>query len=224
MYLPYPVKVKVHSGTWVSCVYTKKMLFTLLNNKGDSTLSHPNPCKEYILDHIHSTIHKVPTVYVPKSDACLDETRIVLHKAEDDIDKSMDLLNKVEDHLKIPKSICFKANNSFFVVRGSPRWLIAPPMLSFYTLILRAGKFHDKTKSLEDIFSLPIGANIDYTVWAGSKPAITAIMKHGDQAIFGLDMKSNWFTNPFPDPHQRGIYTMGTGSLKSVKPNWYEKL
>lgn len=231
MFPTYPVELKGIPDMGEN-PYGDYPYFCLVGSKGDALTHSPSPCKEYILDYAYYAITGCKSIFLHQRSglkmgvcpgdqvACLEEVRLVVNNFHRRIGHGMDLLNQVEDHLKIPRSVPFALPNNkvAYVVRGSARWLIAPPMLSFYALLIRSGRLHQKGEKWQDYFA---NVTVDQGIWFGAKPGIDVIMKHGDIAVFGEDIKKNWKPG-WEDIHNRGIQTFGNGALREKMPEWYK--
>lgn len=124
------------------------------------------------------------------------------------MEKSIKFLNEFEEELGMePKSMLYKCidppeffkQNGVYLIEGSDRWLIAPPMLSLYTLLIRIGCKHLKKNgnwrtTCEKIASGEISQyqnNDQYQIQTAMK-GINHILKHGDKKIFGEERAKNY--------------------------------
>jgi hypothetical protein len=185
----------------------------------------PGQCKEYTLDHVNNAITGFKNSYInfPDNVPCLTETRVfVVGKNESQVVTTLDLIHKAEDLLKIPHTVVNSSETSF-VFRASPIWMISPPMLSFYTFLIRQGRKHSIENNLETSLkpqSQSYWAN-DAILVCGGLVGIKNILKHGIKKLFGENIKANWPDNN-KNIHQWGISAYGYGTLKKEMPQWYE--
>ncbi len=229
LYPPYPAEIKFTlSGPTYGNPY-----FCLVDEEGTNLVYTPYTCKEYLLDYVYMT--RNPTqgcTYAANNGkkACLTELRVMVGGFNEFLEPAIDLVNQVEKDLNIENSLIFSIpnNTSSVVFRGSPKWMVAPPMLSLFSLLVRAGRVHKKDTPYKETFSKFLAWDgkgtppPDIAIWKGAKPAIDAIMEKGYKEIFGEDPAKNW---PLcGDIHSRGINMMGTGYYKKAMPHWYNHI
>jgi hypothetical protein len=188
------------------------------------------PCKEYVLDY---TLHSITgdgrgsPYFASMKKVSLDEVRIACKGANEFALKSLDFINAFEKGINYPLTVIKQASNdkNVLVFCGSPKWFIAPPMVSLYALLIRAGQHHvignDVFKTVKYIIDNANRCTDGYNL-GQSICAIQAILKYGPEKIFGSDMKANWPVGV--DIHNRGILSFGTNVLMEKFPQWYEFL
>jgi hypothetical protein len=116
------------------------------------------------------------------------------------------------------------------VVEGHRRWIISPPMVSFYTLLVRLGFSHkvgsaatETTRGIMD-GSIKAYQPVDRSRLTGSWSGIERIMNEGDRKIFGSDMAKNYPASVGANAvHGLGIMGFSSEYTKTVMPNWYKK-
>lgn len=194
-------------------------------------------CKEYVLDYTLAAVHKGGSIYCTKNHACLKEVRLAVYGLGDLVLCSLDLLNRFENALDIPPTQVYRTSVPNLVVfRGDKRWMMAPPLLSLYALLVRVGRSHQLGKTLKEALDSfweaqipPPSAVYDAKYWEKNtdrqymkqaKVGIECILRHGDRAVFGEDMKENW--EPGTDIHNRGIIAYSEKALKVKHPEWYK--
>ncbi len=121
-------------------------------------------CKSYLQDQLHASINNVEGMSSlnPKGGKIdLNKTRILLaHTTQNDIfaerfESLLDFLHQVEEKMGFEPSFGEIVVNSedynggkpkgpFFVINGDKRWMISTPMISLYTLLIRACLSHKK--------------------------------------------------------------------------------
>ena len=206
-------------------------------------------CKEYVLDSVlHCLNGRVYCNIGPSNPISVKRVRIVLTMGEhfhsnrhsgivlkEKLENILDLLHQVESELKIRKTVLYKfskikqvnPNNTFFV-EGSPRWIKSPPMLSFYTLLMRLGLFHevgtDYMKSLQDFISGKLDCYPhDKTILKRAFPGIKRILKHGDKKIFFKETRHNYPNSIQFNIHGMGIADFGEAARPELMPHWHRK-
>lgn len=189
-------------------------------------------CKDFLHDAIMG-IHNNKKVqiygfkYDPSKDlpVCLDKSKIAIANSQDDnfknkIPKILGILNQVESELRLKKTKALEISNppkmykkcGIFLLEGSNRWLISPPMVSLYTLLIRCGVYHNVKNSwrrtLKDISDqkpqfrdssegkfIPPSGNAgcnDYYYLSKAQNAIDFIIQNGYAKIFYKDPKKNY--------------------------------
>lgn len=112
-------------------------------------------------------------------------------------------------------------------MEGSPRWLIASPMLSMYTLFIRIGMGHIAgtpfRETLQNILEgkTPSYLLIDKSRLAGSMNGINWIFAQGDRSIFPQDLHENYKDVGIGYFHNYGIMSFACGSTRKHFPNWW---
>lgn len=212
--------------------------FSALTEKNELAF-HVGSCKEYVLDAVHSTIHKKGSY----KEVDLRSARIIVTFDEEGMNRAIDLVNQVENALGIPPSTAERCQGGdetcgMYLVTGDVRWLHAPPMLSLYLLLLRTGGY-GKTKSSSLTIEHEIGKPFleflgklgdgkvnhhdsyhwQWGAWAGLK----FILEHGDQAIFNKNRDDNWNKSlSCSDIHASyGIMSLGNKSCNRC-PEWFK--
>lgn len=231
---PYPKNVP----TGLHTPYNGMPNFALVAADDSGLIYNACACKEYILDYTYYTVlgDKAKNPYGKCKAASLDEVKLFVGAYTEHLPKTLDLLHQVEDALGIPLSVAYKIRADLIYV-GHKRWLIAPPMLSLYGLIIRSSRFHkigDTYRQAFDKFwaeGFRATSYTDFGIWTGGKPFVTNLLKWGDQRIFGTDIKRNWPEIKSVAPyvpnkniciHGRGVQATGTGQMKADMPHWYE--
>jgi len=184
-------------------------------------------CKEFILDSTYYTIRLHSTYGASYRRVDVKYPRVIVgHIKESDAERALDCLKQFEDYIGIPRSVVKISNNQlFFVFAPHTRWIVSPPMLSFYGLIIRAAvRQHVLGESFQDLFNKyykieQTGTYIDQSYFRLAKPAVEALLEYGDEAIFGTDMEKNWVV--CSDIHNRGVSAWGGGTYRQTMPHWY---
>ena len=157
---------------------------------------------------------------------CMKKTRIMVCNWRDhDFGKKLlnnckEFINGIEDKLKMKHTIFEKCaapppiyrKAGVYIVEGSKRWMIAPPMISFYTLILRIGLVHPLGQSPDDTLiqikdgSLkpynwkpdaigkygPTHEDNDSDQLSNGFRGVRKILQHGDRKIFHKSINDNY--------------------------------
>lgn len=175
-------------------------------------------CKDFLQDIIQAAIQKrVANIYHFLYDPrispppCLDRVRLIVandkdKKFREKIPGCLDFINQVEASMGMKRSFareCWSPPEKYekggvWMFEGSRRWIIAPPMLSLYTLLLRVGFVHTPGKSFrKTIEAVKVGLikpyqNNDRDQLRTAEPAIEKIMRVGDRKVFYRDMRDNY--------------------------------
>lgn len=206
-------------------------------------------CKDYLQDTILSYIHSSPKEifgfsYDPAIDPplSLSETKILIANSKDYFLSSkilpcLEFVNQFEKEAKIPKTRIFHCKNppnkyircGIWLFKGNSRWMISPPMISLYSLLIRAGLNHtsgdnywDTIDSIIDGDKIPM-QSMDKFRLQESKIGIKRIIELGDKNIFYKDIKDNYPINlKLKDVHNKlGIVAFSKGISKDFIPHWY---
>lgn len=212
-------------------------------------------CKDYFQDAIQaSLINQTRSIYGftynPATDPALsfDRTRIGMANAEDGglgakIPAVLDFVNQFEKRIHLLRSRAFACDSApakfagksgCFVIEGSSRWLLSPPMISLYTLLLRVGTVHtvgtpfDETvKAVREgkvkAYSVGMSGSNDGNYLASAMPGIEKLVKHGYRRVFHREMKDNYPESVHVSSMHNycGIVGFSSGSCKSNFPHWY---
>lgn len=210
-------------------------------------------CKDFIQDAIEGFLnnHRVSIygfIYDPTKPEtlllCLEKTRLLLTNWRDKqfrfkLDNCIDFVNQFEDRLGMSRTEVMEVENAppfykkagIWLFEGCKRWMQAPPMISLYTLLLRVGFSHKVGQSFEktmkDIIAeeLPTEQYSDQIYLQDAEDGIRCILEHGDQKIFGKEMKKNYPNIGTYDMHSEcGIVGFSRGFAADFCPHWYEKI
>ena len=115
-----------------------------------------------------------------------------------------------------------------FLISGDPIWLLAPPLISGWTLLVRTGLQHTVgvhwEKTVQDIIDkkiLPAQKN-DHVYLTHGLPGLKFIIEQGIEACFGKDQKSNYPKEKAGNSmhHYSGIVSYGSKKSQAHFPNW----
>lgn len=173
-------------------------------------------CKDFLQDAIQAFYYNRKASiysfeYDPSKDLplSLTKTRLALANSSDKnfIDKIpsvQDFIHQIEKKLKLLRTTFYSANppsqkyNSAVFLEGSNRWMLSPPMISLYTLLLRTGFVHKIGDSFEDTIqkvrdgkTKPYQSH-DADYLRGGQTGIDRILKNGYARIFYKDPKRNY--------------------------------
>ena len=209
MFQPFPVKINPTKSA-----YSSGLSFTTMTAEGEPVRNFTS-CKEYILDDVNDSItsDKIGFFQTGKK-AFLDETRLLVVD-HPNVERAFNILNFVEEYLEIPCSIINSCGDNCYVFRGSPRWMISPPMLSMYALLIRI------SKPIDEILDEKYYGSDSNILNNGARAGILNIVNYGDKKIFGENIKSNWPKNNY-NIHNWGIASFGAKIMKNEMPKWYE--
>lgn len=167
-------------------------------------------CKDFLQTIIFSNIRNKPInifnfMYNPERNPRIhtDELRILFRSNNDanfdqNLKNSILFINEMEGMLGMRKSESRRCENGCWMVRGSKRWLKAPPMISLFVLLVRVGMTHKPEnsfqKTVNDMISEKIKPyqNKDSTLLRDSFLGMDKIIKMGDGKIFYKKMEKNY--------------------------------
>lgn len=208
-------------------------------------------CKDFLQDAVQGFVCKRKVcdiyrfTYNPEEDPpiAMNCTKILLANQgdpdlRDKIPGCLDFINQIENKLKIRHSDVWECldppkkyqKGGVWLFEGSRRWIKSPPMLSFYTLLLRLGCIHEKgtlyKRTLDEIKSGATGVyqEQDRQQLKYANKGIQRILKFGDRRIFYRDVGSNYPPVDVNDMHNRcGIVGFAQGDTKNIVPHWHRK-
>jgi hypothetical protein len=208
-------------------------------------------CKDFLQDAIQGHLHQVKRsifgfVYDPSKHCPLttEKTRLLLACSSDGhfrykIPRCLDFVNQVELKLRMRLTIateCAKQPLQYYaggiwLLEGSRRWMVSPPMISLYTLLLRIGFVHTIGRPYEDTLINIITKHVapyqnkDRKQLIEAMDGIKRILKHGDRKIFHRDIKANYPANiPVRIMHNKlGIVGFSQMECKAYMPYWHRK-
>jgi len=152
---------------------------------------------------------------------------------------SKDFLNQVEKRLKMVRTQIYKVSDppkqysksGAWVYDASPRWMISPPMISLYTLLMRVSLVHkqgdDFMKTVEGVSAgkIPSLQTEDQYQMKSAQKALGWILEKGDKKLFFKNAIDNYKDKPVSMMHNDlGIVSYATGCPKSEFPKWYEEI
>lgn len=223
----------------LSQVYNNGLEYCFISD--DNTQISPYVfCKDFLHDLIMAYYTNAQAsvygfVYDPKTSKppCLNKIKLSLVNSKDPnfsdkIPALIDFINQIEEILKLKKSTAYlvdnpldKYKNGTWIVEGSSKWQIAPPMLSLYALMLRCGFTHkigetykQTIDKLIDGTYLPYQSN-DRSQLSGAIPGLEYVLQHGYAKIFYKDPKDNYKLIPIHTMHNNMGIVSFSGKLKS---------
>ena len=235
-----------------SQVHAKGLEYAFVN--ADLQVLHtPFTCKDYLQDTVMSQHHQIPvTIYgfshTPGKNPILDldRTRLLLVNAEDEkflekIPSMLEFVNQIEKKLKLKRTKASlvgnppkKYNNGAVYLLGSNRWLLSPPLISLYSLLLRVGFLHksgdDYQKTIDRLVSGTIKGlqHNDRDMMTTGKKALEWLFSNGYAKMFYKDAKRNYSTKS-GDPievstmhNYMGIVNFANMKCQSDFPYWYK--
>ncbi len=206
-------------------------------------------CKDFLQDAIQGSLYKTKKEiykfhYDPATQppVCLEKTRILLTNARDftfgsKIPQCLDLLHQIEKQMGLRKTVVYQCENpsrkykkcGVYCFEGSRLWQIAPPMLSFYTLLIRIGFIHTKGASWAATTSKLVNGIIDPyqseddEQFSDAKPGIQKILRYGPRRIFNRDIRINYpeKLNIETMHNDMGIVAFSGGDTEELVPYWH---
>jgi hypothetical protein len=190
-------------------------------------------CKDFMQDTIFGFVNRTVIevygfTYDPSTDPhpCQSKTRMLVCNWRDKtfeqkiLMNCREFLNDIESRLNMSKTIFERCMNppaiyrkaGVFIINGSKRWMLAPPMISLYTLLIRIGMVHpcgqsaiDTLNQIESGYLKPYNwkpdtetdygtshAENDTDFLQGGRSGLNRILQFGDQRLFYKDMAQNY--------------------------------
>lgn len=123
-------------------------------------------------------------------------------KLEKNLKQALDALNQMEKQLGLVRTTMDQAEGlsaelgPVFYIEGSRRWMIAPPMLSLFFLVLRNGEFHAPGEKYTSLFP-KMKSNYhhwqdDREYFVNAEKAIEYFLKQKYWKVFGKNELENW--------------------------------
>lgn len=213
-------------------------------------------CKDFLHDTIFTYLNKSQFNlfgynYAPSKEEILNLRRmrlLVTNKSDLElslkIENSVDLVNQLEKEMGVPSLSrvfsCPKPPKRYekcgvFMFSGSGHWLLSPPLISLYTLMVRVGFSHSSGKDFRETidkiisgeikpYQSGVGTHGDQFQLKDAKPGIDRLIKEGYQKIFGSDMRAN-FPPGLPESEMHDYFGIGSFTKELSKPyvpHWFE--
>lgn len=207
-------------------------------------------CKDFLQDALFSIHHDVPVsiygfVYQLASCEPVDmaKMRIAIGNAQDStfIDKIPGLLEfihhfetklrLVKTRMKLVSNPPSRYKSGVVVLESSNRWMLSPPMLSMYSLLIRVGFTHKIGDSPETTMNNLLGGistpyqRNDKDQLRTAQKGIEKILKYGYARIFFKEPKKNFPKTDISTMHNNmGIVSFTTESPKVHIKHWFRDL
>jgi hypothetical protein len=206
-------------------------------------------CKDFLQDAIQGNLHKIKRkifgfTYDPEKHHSLydKQTKLLVTCARDaqfrrKIACCVDFINQIERQLRLKSTIATECANppaqyaisGVWLLEGSRRWMISPPMISMYALLLRIGFVHNIGQSYEDTITAVVNKKVtpyqnkDRKQLIDALAGIRRILRHGDRKIFHKDMKANYPAKVSVSVmhNHLGIIKFSQKETKSLFPYWH---
>lgn len=216
-------------------------------------------CKDFLHDAIWGHVNKKEvSIYGFKYDPAtmpplyLNKTRLIVTNWKDEffghkiLNNCLPFLNAVEEKLKMSKTevfLCKKTPTRYgkskvWMFEGSRRWMKSPPMISLYTLLIRAGMVHDPSEIPEATLSkIAHGKKMAYFGKKSQKGAtdkmniqrslqkISFLLNTGDRKIFHREIQENYppTCNVNKLHNNYGFVGFAKGVTKTKFPHWHRE-
>ncbi len=231
-------------------IYSKGMECALCSPKDEQC--HPFVmCKDWLQDAIWAFLHKKQASiygfsYSPDKNPALDldTIRLVVVNSQDKallnkIENTISFINQFEKHFKLKRTKAYIIDNPpkkyeacgavQFVSSG--RWAMSPPMISLYSLLIRAGFMVPKgTNFIEALDKIQSGDIPSYQIHdksylTQSRKVIDNMLKLGYRVFFKGEVKENYPENVnISSLHNNsGIVSLANGSSRTVCKHWTRK-
>jgi hypothetical protein len=208
-------------------------------------------CKDFMQDAIagylqNKTMSIYGFSYNPKT--CLPiyskKTRLLFTNCSDKamanrIPGSKDFLNQIEKKLKMHRTQIYTAfdppkqyaKSGVYIYDGSKRWMISPPMISLYTLLMRVSLVHkvgdDFMNTVTGVSSgkIPGMQTEDQYQMKNAEKAFKWILDKGDRKLFFTNQIDNFKDQSVNTMHNDlGIVAYSSGCPKKNFPKWYKEV
>lgn len=219
--MSYKRKIKWYERTMpLQQVFHRGLMFAFVSDQYEQCCPFVL-CKDFLQDTIHAYLTKKKRSifgfsYDPKRDPhiSIKKTRLVIGSngsanLRNNIPNCIEFLNQIEDHLHLSKTKyreCCNPPKRFLAggvwyLEGSRRWIKSPPMISFYTLLIRVGMCHVKgtsyTDTIEGVKSMTLHPEQcdDRSRLIGADKGIQKILSLGDRKVFTDKFEENYPKN-----------------------------
>lgn len=230
-------------------IYTSGIEYCFINGDGKQCNSFIF-CKDFLQDIVWANINKTSVsphgfkyVHSKKTAINMERTNIAIANQSDPemgkkVEGSLDFVNQFAGKMHIRRTHLFKCMNppsmykkcGVYLFDGSGMWMNSPPLLSMYTLLLRAGFAHKKgddcLKTMDKIINGKIEQyqENDQSQLSEAKEAIINIIKVGYRKFFFIDTAKNYPNNvDVYDIHESGIVGLANGTTEDVVKYWTRK-
>ena len=152
------------------------------------------------------------------------------------IPNCLNFLHQIEKNLRMSLTVARECSNpphkyalgGVWLFESSKKWLISPPMVSLYTLLVRVGFSHPIGANYQDTIKKIIDNQIKPYQWedksrlSGGKSGIDYIFKHGVSKIFHRNIKDNYPRVRVNTLHNDfGIMGFARNATKKYVPYWH---
>lgn len=192
-------------------------------------------CRDYTQDTLWAALNGVKSYHFGRSNAPvapLDSrhTRLGIRCNRATAERALGLLHALEPDFGMRLTRIHYGGkiyqNSVWVFEGDRQWMFAPPLLSLYTLALRAGRTYDGS-SWQKFFERMPGVLVkDISYVRTALPAIEFLVGKDFGKIFASTKRQNYPGRcSSSETHSySGIYAMGNRSIaKSVSKHWADQ-
>lgn len=208
-------------------------------------------CKDFLHDAVFSFLHGTKLdiygySYDPKSSPGPDLRHMRLLVANnsdaqfgDKIDNALNFVNQVEKAMnfsfysrafRCPEPPAKYKRCGIYLFEGSGHWMLSPPLISLYTLLVRAGFAHvagtPYAETMDKITTgkVPGYQTNDASQLGRARVGIDRLVVEGYREVFTREMKPNY---PIGVPigtmhHNFGIVAFSTGVTKTLSPQWHK--
>ena len=174
-------------------------------------------CKDFLQDAIWAWYNnRIAQIYGFKYSRktgvplCLTQTRIALAnssdvKFSDKIPRMLEFVNAYERKLRLMRTTAVKVSNTpkryksgVWLLKSSSRWMLAPPMVSLYSLLLRVGFNHKQGQKIETTVKRLLNGDDepyqrnDRSFFESAQDGIDYILKHGYIRVFYRKPENNY--------------------------------
>lgn len=207
-------------------------------------------CKDFLQDAIHGLIYKKPaSIYGFTYDSevnpiiDLEVCRVALANSSDakfdeKIAACLEFINGIEKDFKLKRTVFEQCSNpprpkykDVFVANSSKMWMLSPPMLSLYTLMLRIGFCHKLGSTYQETLDAIESGKIapyqknDTSFYKSCKKTFEQFKSAGFRNVFYKKLEKNYpETASVNQMHNSfGIVAFEKESPKTLIPFWFKK-
>lgn len=202
----------------------------------DALMAALNKCNISIYGFLYDPINCEP-IY-------LEKTKIALGNSSDKnfmekIPNVLDFINQIERELRLIRSRVQVVENTpkkysksgVVIMESSNRWILSPPMISLYSLLIRVGFAHKKGISYKDTIQGVINKEIpsyqkeDASQLSAAKAGLDKILNNGYAKIFYKDQIRNFPKISTSAMHDgMGIVSFSNGHSQNHVKYWHRDL
>ncbi len=207
-------------------------------------------CKDFLQDALMAYHNNKPACIYGftyskenQEQICLDRTKLVIANAKDKnfsskIPAMLNFIHQVERELRLVRSTIklvesppSKYKNGVYLLESSSRWMLAPPMISLFSLLIRVGFVHEKGKKYQETIdglkndTIKPYQSEDANQIRDAQLGFDRIRNHGYARVFWNDPSKNYPAISENSMHyDMGICAFSSQSSKKYVKHWHRDL